>query len=323
MNNIKSKLNSYSLGRLIEAEGRPTNTKLCPHWVSGFSDAESSFSVRITRDKNRKAGWRISPVFTIELNNRDIILLKRIWAFFGVGSFTERKNGKVVYYVQSFANLTEVIIPHFNKYPLLTKKRADFILFTYIIKLLNTKEQATMVGLQKIIDIRASMNKGLSSHLKIVFPNANPIARPIIDFEGIPHPNWLVGFIDGEGCFYVATKKNKSKLGIRVAMAFTISQHSRDYLLMSKIISYLSCGNVERPKGRSEVRFVVYKFNDIWVKILPLFKKYPLQGVKKADFLDFNEIAKLIENKSHLNPEGLKKICLLKTGMNKGRVHLR
>jgi hypothetical protein len=116
-----------------------------------------------------------------------------------------------------------------------------------------------------------------------------------------------VGFIDGEGCFYVATKKNKSKLGIRVAMAFTISQHSRDYLLMSKIISYLSCGNVERPKGRSEVRFVVYKFNDIWVKILPLFKKYPLQGVKKADFLDFNEIAKLIENKSHLNPEGLKK----------------
>lgn len=87
-------------------------------------------------------------MFTIELNNRDILLLKRVWAFFGVGTFTERKNGKVVFYVQSFANLTEVIIPHFNKYPLLTNKRADFIIFTNIIKLLKDKEQATMVGLQ-------------------------------------------------------------------------------------------------------------------------------------------------------------------------------
>jgi hypothetical protein len=46
-----------------------------------------------------------------------------------------------------------------------------------------------MVGLQKIIDIRASMNKGLSGDLKVIFPNTNPIARPIIDFEGISHPN--------------------------------------------------------------------------------------------------------------------------------------
>jgi len=72
---------------------------------------------------------------------------------------------------------------------LLTKKRGDFILFTYIIGLLNSKEQATSVGLQKIINIRASMNQGLSSNLKIVFPNTNPIARPIINFQGIPHPN--------------------------------------------------------------------------------------------------------------------------------------
>jgi hypothetical protein len=46
-----------------------------------------------------------------------------------------------------------------------------------------------MVGLQKIINMRASMNKGLSDNLKIVFPNTKPIARPTINFEGIPHPN--------------------------------------------------------------------------------------------------------------------------------------
>lgn len=164
------------------------------------------------------------------------------------------------------------------------------------------------------------MNQGLSSNLKIVFPNTNPIARPIINFQGIPHPNWLVGFIDGEGCFYVSTRKNKSKLG--VGMIFSISQHSRDHLLTSKIISYFNCGIIEKPKGRFEVRFVVYKFKDIFVKILPFLKKYPLQGVKNADLLDFIKIANLMKDKSHLTLEGLNKIRLLKAGMNKGRVHL-
>jgi hypothetical protein len=88
-------------------------------------------------------------------------------------------------------------------------------------------------------------------------------------------------------------------------------------------MSYLNCGNIEKPKGRSEVRFVVYKFNDILVKLLPLFKNYPLQGVKYEDFLDFSKIASLMENKSHLNSEGLKKNSTIKAGINKARVHLK
>lgn len=181
MKNINYILNSYSIRESCANKDSLTN-KLCLHWVSGFSDAEASFSIRITRDKNRKTGWRISPIFSIELHNRDILLLKRIWAFFNVGTFTEQKNGKVTYYVQSFADLTKVIIPHFNKYPLLTQKKAYFILFTQIINLLNCKEQASIKGLQKIINIRASMNNGLYRDLNIIFPNTNPVIRPIIDF---------------------------------------------------------------------------------------------------------------------------------------------
>lgn len=59
------------------------------------------------------------------------------------------------------------------------------------------------------------------------------------------------------------------------------------------------------------------------VKILPLFKNYPLQSVKYEDFMDFSKIASLVENKSHLNLEGLKKISIIKAGMNKARVHLK
>jgi hypothetical protein len=89
---------------------------------------------------------------------------------------------------------------------------------------------------------------------------------------------------------------------------------------MSKVISYLNCGIIEKPKGRSEVRFIVYKFEDIFVKILPFLTKYPLQGVKSADFLDFKKIANLMKDKSHLTLEGSNKVSFFKAGMNKARI---
>jgi hypothetical protein len=104
-------------------------------------------------------------------------------------------------------------------------------------------------------------------------------------------------------------------------MTFSISQHSRDKLLISKKIPYFECGIVEEPKGRYEARFVVYIVNDILTKLIPFFQKYPLQGVKNQDFLDFEKVANLIKIKSHLSSEGLQKICHLKAGMNKARIY--
>jgi len=56
--------------------------KLSPYWVTGFADAESSFSIRITKDKKRKVAWRVSPIFSIELHKRDLLILKRLQIFF-------------------------------------------------------------------------------------------------------------------------------------------------------------------------------------------------------------------------------------------------
>lgn len=63
----------------------------------------------------------------------------------------------------------------------------------------------------------------------------------------------------------------------------------------------------------------VTKFEDIQLKIIPFFKKYPLQGIKKSNFEDFCEIMRLVESKSHLTTEGFDKIQKIKDGMNFGR----
>lgn len=49
------------------------------------------------------------------------------------------------------------------------------------------------------------------------------------------------------------------------------------------------------------MRFVIYKFSNIYDKIIPLFKKYSIQGIKFLDFQDFCQAAKLIKKKVSFN----------------------
>jgi hypothetical protein len=90
---------------------------------------------------------------------------------------------------------------------------------------------------------------------------------------------------------------------------------------LTKLIDYLGCGKIEKPSTRAnEVRFVVNRFSNLTEKIIPFFHRYPLHGIKSMDFQDFYKVSKIMEDKSHLTPEGLKKIKSLKSGMNRGRL---
>ena len=70
-------------------------------------------------------------------------MLYEIQTFFGgVGNITFNKD-TVNYLVQDVKSLTNVIIPHFVKYPLITQKRADFELFKLIVELMSHKAHLT------------------------------------------------------------------------------------------------------------------------------------------------------------------------------------
>jgi LAGLIDADG endonuclease len=86
-------------------------------------------------------------------------------------------------------DLNNKIIPYFEKFSLLSKKVADFILFKQIVELMTNKAHLTGEGLQEIINIRASMNLGLSNIQITHLPNTIPVQRPIINTTNIPDPN--------------------------------------------------------------------------------------------------------------------------------------
>jgi len=118
--------------------------------------------------------------------------LKRIQTFFGVGKIlTDDKNNLVFYIVYSITYLTNVIIPHFLKYPLLTQKQADFLLFKSVSDIINRKEHLNTEteGLTKIVGIKASINKGLTATLVEAFPNIISVNRPKVEHPTTIDPN--------------------------------------------------------------------------------------------------------------------------------------
>ncbi len=285
-------------------------------FITGFTDAEGMFSISIRKSSSTRLGWSVHLSFQIGLHKKDTELLREIQATLGgVGSISD-KQGMAYFRVQSLEQIYNVIIPYFDKYPLISQKLADYILFKEIVMKMMQKEHLNEKGIQTIVNIRASLNLGLSENLKAAFPETMPVSRPLVENSKIPDPEWIAGFTSGEGCFYVGAYCAPSRrLGVRVQIKFIISQHSRDELLMRSLVDYFGSGSYYLNKEE----LVVGKFSDITEKIISFFHKYKIRGIKSLDFQDWCFVAELIKEKKHLTPEGFHQIRKIKIGMNTGR----
>lgn len=133
--------------------------------------------------------------------------------------------------------------------------------------------------------------------------------------------NWLAGFTDAEGCFFVSVRESRqSKFNEAVSLRFVLTQHLRDEELMRSLVTILGCGRYISRPNRDFGEFVVERFSDINEKILPLFEQYEIKGVKRLDLEDFKRVAVLMKNRDHLTLKGLKEIKQIKSNMNTKRI---
>lgn len=138
------------------------------------------------------------------MHKKDEVLLNRIKEFFRRSAetlYTDRNY--IVYAVRSLKDLTEVIIPHFEKYNLVTKKRADFELFKQIVFIKANNRRLFLENFQNILGLRANLNLGQSeklqnacTQLRCAHPNIIQVPRPLFTLQEISDPQWLIGFID-------------------------------------------------------------------------------------------------------------------------------
>jgi len=96
------------------------------HYVSGLIDGEGCFLLRYPKDVGPHAA------FDIHLRADDRKILELIRSFWQVGTaieFTDRKSPRATYRVLRTLHLKNVLVPHFEHFPLRAKKANDFAIW--------------------------------------------------------------------------------------------------------------------------------------------------------------------------------------------------
>ena len=130
---------------------------------------------------------------------------------------------------------------------------------------------------------------------------------------------WVVGFVDGEGCFYVGVNTQpEMKTGYQVLPEFTVVQHERDVQLLYALKKFFGCGVVRRNHG-DRMAYRVRGFDHLRERVIPFFERHPLKTKKQLDFLKFRKVLILMQRNEHLTLEGIEKIRQIVSKMNTGR----
>ncbi len=129
-------------------------------------------------------------------------------------------------------------------------------------------------------------------------------------------PDWVVGFVDGEGCFYVGINPQpEMALGYQVLPEFRVVQHERDVQILYALKRFFRCGVVRRNReDRYELR--IRKLACLQ-EVVAFFERHPLKTKKNVDFAKFARVIRLMADGQHLTPEGLMQIAEITLSMNR------
>ena len=129
-------------------------------------------------------------------------------------------------------------------------------------------------------------------------------------------PDWVVGFVDGEGCFYVGINSHPGMtLGYQVLPEFRVVQHERDIQVLYALKRFFRCGVVRRNhEDRYELR--IRKLSCLQ-EVVTFFERHPLKTKKNVDFKKFARIVRWVDEGQHLTPEGLIRITKTTLSMNR------
>jgi hypothetical protein len=128
-------------------------------YVSGYVDGEGCFTVSIAPRLKLAVGWEVRPSFSVSQNGDRAEVFHAVLALFGCGSIRpDRSDRTVKWETRRLGDLLERVIPHFERYPLLSGKRFDFERFASICRLMAMRAHRNPAGLGRIVELAWDMN---------------------------------------------------------------------------------------------------------------------------------------------------------------------
>ena len=125
------------------------------HWLAGFSDADSSFQIKILKRITRnKPEVRLN----FQIDQKSDLLLIMIKEFLG-GNIGYRKSQDSYYYGSTSFGSAKKVIQYFDQYHLQSRKHISYLRWRKVYRLIKEKEHLTDKGLSKILKIKFLINR--------------------------------------------------------------------------------------------------------------------------------------------------------------------
>lgn len=303
--------------------------KLHPYNITGYFDGEGCFNISVYPNAKMNIGYSVTFSAEIKQHSNSVNLLYSIKEYFnGKGNISFTTSSLARYKISNLKDIVNLILPHFDKWPLITSKHLNYLDFKQVILMIDSGDHLTDTGITNIIQIINKMNSKRSFLDKWNFCFSQ--SKLINDLNS----EWVQAFTDSEGYFKFQVRQNHSN-----TCEFSISQNVHDYHVMLLFMKFFNGGklyplsvdstfesainyhNSRNKKGiNSVINFVVNTQKLTKDVIIPFFNKYHLYTTKSLDFEDWKTLIHLNETRYFKTIEGQTKMLKISKGMNRGRI---
>lgn len=236
-------------------------------WLVGFTDGDGNFHISHQGDK-----WGLS--YKLTQSRYNLRVLHYIKKQLGVGSIT--KDGtKAQYFIRDRKIIETVIIPIFDKYPLLTTKYFDYVKLKKALVILNNTSLSKEDKNLKLLAIKNS--KANSDYISPAWNNAILPLTDVSSINNVMSKSWLVGFIEAEGSFYLTNKDSN-----RIVHGFGLTQ-KLDKVVLDGIRLMLHISNPVKFKELHN-HYILDTTNSRAIENIILFFKDTMKGVKSLEY---------------------------------------
>lgn len=189
----------------------PLNDKFCK-WLVGFTDGDGSFT--LTGANNAK--WCL--IFKLGQSSYNLRLLCFILSKLSIGSISiNPKDNNGEFRITDRKTIGSLVIPIFDKYPLLTSKFFNYSKFRKPYFIMISDQLSSSQKNKLLLSIKTM--ELTQNYISPAWSILNNNIKNIDDAKLVMDKFWLIGFTEAEGSFYIV-KKSKTRL----VNAFEVNQ---------------------------------------------------------------------------------------------------
>ena len=182
-------------------------------WLVGVTDGDGTFHF----SQHQPNKWIL--YFKIAQSSYNLRILYHIKSKLGVGQVIVSADNMAEYRIRDVKNILTLIIPIFDKYPLLTSKYYNYNLFRQAALIMSDTSLLATQKYELLTKLKSQSRERPDNYISPAWSIINNHITCLADAQAVISKSWLVGFTEAEGCFYIVAKNVK-----RLTHAFEITQ---------------------------------------------------------------------------------------------------